>query len=307
MVRPVSGDRLRGAFRGAILGLLTGLPLGNAGCDSPAVPSSLPPPPPPATRLSGDYRTSARCGEATVTAGVPERIDYSAHHSPYYAVDISVEGPASEGMMLDFLRWYDTSDWRVRMGGGRVRHDFRVYWDPYDASLLARASLPGVRPMTIVACPEEEGGPVLACSERSCAVYGSEDAVPEVLPADVAIVFRSPWGFAETQELREGETLEIPISYRVYRDVRRFGLVPVPPLTPRAGELGTDLEVTPGQIERSPLRAGASGTVVFRATALADGLEEEESEEIFVIDFVGWSTGKALWLNKMTLRILDPP
>ena len=197
------------------------LGVGTVGCDSSSVPRILPPPPPPpppATRLAGDYRTSARCGPATLTVEGPVRVD-SPRHYPFFAVDIAVESPLSEAMLLDFREWYDTTDWRVRSSGGRVRHQFRVYWDPWDGNRSARASPPGVWPMTILACPEEEGGPVLACSETSCALYESEDEVPEVPPAAAHAVIRGPWAYGEVREVREGETLEIPLSYEVYRDI----------------------------------------------------------------------------------------
>ena len=206
----------RAALRAAaLLFCAGGAFVGLSGCDTPSAPSLPPPPPPPPTptRLAGDYRTSARCGPAVFTVEGPRRLElrFGGYLQEVRSVvDVSVESPHSEAMILDFREWYDVTDWRVRSNGGRVRHDFRVYWDPSDSDRLSRASPPGVWPMTILACPDADGGPILACSESSCDVYGSEDAVPQVVPADTQVLFRSPWGYGEVRELQEGRTEVFP-------------------------------------------------------------------------------------------------
>ena len=300
MVHSVSERRV--AARGLRL-LPVMLAAGVAGCDSPAasVPNALPPPPPPATRLAGDYRASLGCGPVSITASGPRKLDVGFGNYPYYVVDLAVETPRSEAMMLDFLRWYDTSHWRVRTSGGRVRHELRVYWDPVDPAIFSRASLPGVRPMTIAACPEGKGGPVLACSERSCEVYEREEDVPEVLPEGLAVLWRSPWGMADIQELREGETLEIPLSYEVYRDLRRFLL----------GSLilhgnAEDVRISPADYVFEDRKAGDSGTIVFRVTAIKDQIREPDAGELVLIGFLGTAdVGPFISPNNVMLRILD--
>ena len=275
-----------------------------AGCDSPAAPvlDSLPPPPPPATRLEGDYRTRLDCGPATITASEPRKLELGFGRYPYYTIDLSVETPRSDAMVLDFLRLYDTSHWRVRTSGGRVRHELRVYWDPYDANLRSRASLPGVRPMTIVACPEGKGGPVLACSEHSCEVYEREEDVPEVLPQGLAILWRSPWGMADIQELRERETLEIPLSYEVYRDVRRVRLRIFIGRSNRE-----DVRISPLDYVVEEGKPGDSGTVVVRVTAIEDQIKEPDAGELVRIFFNGSASAAFIGPNMVTVRILDAP
>ena len=232
-----------GALRAVVLLLCGGgVFAGLWGCDTPSAPSLPPPPAPPAprTRLEGDYRTTARCGPVTFTVEGPRRLEGRFGGSPLglYSVDLSVESPHSEAMLLDFREWYDVTDWRVRSDGDRVRHEFRVYWDPADFGRISRASPAGVWPMTILACPEADGGPVLACSHSSCEVYESEDAVPQVVPWDTDVLLRSPWGYGEVRELQEGRTLDIPLSYVAYRDREEIRFIRG---CPQGGGLGGSL------------------------------------------------------------------
>ena len=201
-------------------------------------------------------------------------------------VDVSVESPLSEAMILDFREWYDVTDWRVRSDGDRVRHEFRVYWDPADANRRAKASPPGVWPMTILACPEAGGGPVLACSHSSCEVYESEDAVPQVVPWYTRVLFRSPWGYGEVRELQEGRTLDIPLSYVAYRDIEKIQFIVAVSKWGLGEDPSQDLEA-PRQFEVGPFSAGESGTFEFRVKAIADGKEEAEAGELFLIAFLG--------------------
>ena len=284
------------------------------GCETPAAPS-LPPsalPPPPPTRLSGDYRTSARCGPATVTVlEGPERVElwfggYLQRIS--YYVDVAFESPLSEGMLLDFREWYDVTDWRVRTAGGRVRHDFRVWWRPGEQGRYVRSSPPGLWPMTLVACPEEEGGPVLACTEESCAFYASDEEVPEAIPVDTEVIFRTPWGYGELQEVREGEILAIPISYEVLRDTESAS---VESALFKDGlpydDPALDVEVWPFRIDLGALRAGERGTVMFHARALDDGIPELESREVFRIPLIVLGLRLSIAPLTVYLRVLDPP
>lgn len=298
-----------GALRAVVLLLCgAGVFAGLWGCDTPSAPSLPPPPPPPAPRirLEGDYRTSARCGPATVTVEGPRRLElrYGGYLQRLYSVvDVSVESPLSEAMILDFREWYDVTDWRVRSDGDRVRHEFRVYWDPRNLGRITKASPPGVWPMTILACPEADGGPVLACSHSSCEVYESEDAVPQVVPWYTRVLFRSPWGYGEVRELQEGRTLDIPLSYVVYRDTEKIQfIVAVRKLGPWE-DPSQDLELL-RHFEVGPFSSGESGTVEFRVKAIADGLEEAEGGELFSLTFLG---ADATGPNTIALRILDPP
>ena len=302
MVHSVSERRAAGHGRRLLPAMLVA---GVAGCDSPAasVPNALPPPPPPATRLAGDYRTSLGCGPVSITASEPRKLDVGFGNYPYYTIDLTVETPRSEAMVLDFLRWYDTSHWRVRTSGGRVRHELRVYWDPYDGNLLARASLPGVRPLTIAACPEGQGGPVLACSEHWCEVYEREEDVPEVLPEELAILWRSPWGMADVQELREGETLEIPLSYEVYRDVRRVRLR----ILASRNRYREDVRISPPEYIVEEAKPGDSGSIVVRVTAIEDQIMEPDAGELVRIVFNGSASAAFIFPNDVVVRILDAP
>ena len=101
---------------------------------------------------------------------------------------------------------------------------------------------------------------------------------------------------ADIQELREGNTLEIPLSYEVYRDVRqvRPGI-----FTQRNRE---DVRISPMDVVLEEGKAGDSGILVVHVTAIAD--QESEAEELIRIGFVG---GRALAIlpNEVSVRILD--
>lgn len=246
---------LRAAGLGLFLGVLGG---GAPGCESPAPTISLPPLPPPPAPLPdlGDERATARCGAVSITATPPRRPGDTGCSD--YVVDFSVETENGEAMIFDLFRHYAISDWRVRRIGGRFRHDVSLNW--YSLDHWHRSSLPAEQPLIIPACPEGEEGPVLACTEFSCDVHASLDTVQPFVPSWAGLIVRVPWGSSTVHDLRVGETLSIPYHYTAYADLGQVTLLSA------HGESVGRFRTTPAEYNLGSLRAGDSGTVVFRVT-----------------------------------------
>ena len=311
-----SPDRLR---RGAgIRAGLACLVLAAApGCDSPSptFPADVPgygDNPPPQLATLGDERVTVECRTASVTIRENLHIDPLLEHlgrdwgacTSTYLLDFSVESDAGEAMLLDFLRPYELYDWKVHTGGGRVRHDFRVVWQPYYGYAREQDWSLGWRPLTIPVCPEGERGPVLACWDNSCGLYDREDQVSAVVPDTLGIEFSTPGGYENVQHLYEGETLEIPLTYVVHRDENhrsgpykflihsRFLVIAdsSPPRTPyphTPAEGAAVVEISPQRIELGGLRNGDSDTIVWRLHAKPNDVEQTPSLVLITFRYDG--------------------
>ena len=289
-----------------------------AGCDSSS--GTVPPhdlsrtsrAPPRATL--GDERVTAECRTASVSVRARRHFPDSGRRAcptDVWIIDLSVESDAGEAMLLDFLRPYELYDWEVHAGGGRVRHDLSVIWHPLDGTFTGRASLQGVRPMTMRVCPEGDRGPVLACSDVACELYDREDQVPEAFAASLDVTVRSPWGYEDVQDLHEGDTLDIPMTYTAHRDrapgeFLSFGLAgwEIDRGHPQESFLAANqLEfVSPSRYEFGSLRAGESGTVVFRLRAKLNDIEEPPVVFPVIPVFSGCAPPPIL-----RVRVLDRP
>ena len=284
----MTGRRMRGG-----LGLATGtLAAGLLACESPTPPTNLPPlPPPPASPNLGDERVTAECGGVTIRAEPPRRVDIPYRHK--YLVAVSIEAASGEAMVADFLRDYPIVEWRVGANGKRVRHDLTILWEPY--WLWYRSSRPEMQPLVVRACPEGDG-PVLACSELSCGVVASEDQVEPFLPSWVGLELTVPWGYSTIHELRVGETLSIPVTYRAHHDVMAtLGIESwssnVRRLEPTEQDLGT-------------LEAGDSGTVIFRVM----GDREHSPDDNLDVWISARTNGvTSLGPNEMRIRVVRTP
>ena len=291
------------------------------GCDPPYGAPSAPPAtivrdPPIVTvtrstrgALEGDHRVSATCSDVTVTSGQPRE----AAETPYFYVDVAVETRSAEAMILDLFRPYSIADWRVAVTDGVFRHELQIFWDPLFPNLLQhRTSLPGyVPPMIVSVCPEGRRGPVLACTERSCREYADEAEALLLVPESRSVRWIAPWGYAEVREVREGEVLEIPISYVFHRNTPSridLGAAALPKYGSwnyTGGSGPPDVELSPASFMIDGGRKGDTGTVVFRLRAIADGVDERE-----------WAEGARIVFgvphplvppNELLVRIVDAP
>ena len=229
----------------------------------------------------GDADEVARCEGVTVTAAPPRPL-FSGVATPStdgytcpmaYEVDISVQvDQADETMVADFLLPYAIKDWRIRDAGAGVRHDFTLYWNPYDRH--APPSRWPIAPLIFRTCPGEQAGPILACTDVSCRTYEDEAAVRPFRPASIRAMFRSRGDAASRLVAAEGTTHEILVDYEIYRPLEyviwlspeRAAEHPLPwPLAIREGV--RQLQFDP---ENRSLPVGSSGfgTLAFRMTVL---------------------------------------
>ena len=239
-------------------------------------------------------RATARCDGVTVTAGPPRRLEsqYSLEHPggcPVgYAIDISLQAEATrETMIADFLRPYTVADWQVRRSGDRVRHDFTLYWNPFSDSIQRKSSYREIVPMVVHPCPEQRAGPILACSDLSCAEYEDESAIPSLRPSPIDVVLRVPWDWSTPVEVQQGSSLEVPVLYEIYRPLERE--LPLRPSTAlisgqppsRSGKL---LLIEPEE-RFVPKGVTGSGTLYFHMTPLpADDGQTESVHYIRISD-----------------------
>lgn len=304
VVAAMKGGRIGRSLDLAAAALAAGL----LACESPTPPASLPPLPPPPPPLPppppppqpppnpdlGDVRTSAECRNVSVRAEPPERVyepDYHNTCDPTLTVAFSVEAENGDAMIMEFFRRYAVSDWRVRRSGSGFRHDVRIPWNIRRSG--ARSSLPRVWPLVIPACPEGGAGPVLACTDVSCEVVASEKEVRPFVPSWIDVELAVPSGYPTIPDLRNGETLSIPVRYTAYRDARLEVRLDSPSsnlrlLEPRTQDLGA-------------LRAGDSGTLIFRVMGeWQDGWRDEAVAGVW---FNTTTPGGACVLHAREVRI----
>lgn len=177
--RAVAGVVRAAALLGAIGGCAQGRPPGQSALFPSVAPSPPPAPPAPIDFRAG--HVSVQCGSVTITARVPIPTPETRDTcDPTFAVELSVETNLDNAMLLDFLDLYVIADWRVHRTPEWIRHDLEVHWSPHLTGRTTR--------MMVHACPEGKVGPVLACSDRSCAEYSEVGEVPalELTPGNCA-------------------------------------------------------------------------------------------------------------------------
>ena len=198
-----------------------------AGCGERLPPTS---PGPPAAAVPEEIPESARypvvsqCEGVTIRVGAPRRIDERTHQTcgEEYAVDFVVEGGSEDAMLLDLFQSHTLWDWRAEVRGGGVRHEFTLRMAPWSRNpgpfVPTLAGLRWHEPIVLQRCPAGEGeGSVLACTNRGCGIYDDVLEVPPLEPEDLELAFTVPPEYMNPQSIREGETVWVPLTYRVYR------------------------------------------------------------------------------------------
>ena len=168
-------------------------------------------PPPPL-----DLRQSPLCESVSVASITPIREVFRNNDvCGDYELAFSVTTDLGHSMALDFLRPYKVTDWDVTVSEDEIRHELKVLWQPHSKRFQWRSDVPEMLPMTILTCPEEQWGPVLACSDRSCEIYDSEESIPSYWHEPAPGILRALWPYSEIRTLREGESLEVPVGYEI--------------------------------------------------------------------------------------------
>ena len=220
------GWRLGGVLRGVVL---TGVALW--GCDAPAPTVSPAEPPeapvPPAEPEEEPYPVVSRCESGTIRVSAPRRVDerYRSRCSEAYEVDFVVEGAPGDTMLLDMFQTHTLRRWRVEADGEGVRHAFTLRMQPFWAGIVYGPEPAGIRghePIVVQRCPEGEGeGSVLACTTVGCGIYDDVSEVPPLMPSDLELAITLPPAFLYDTVVRAGDTVEIPLTFRIFRPLER--------------------------------------------------------------------------------------
>ena len=249
-----------------------------------------------------EVATTATCGGVTVTAGRPERIRHTKC-AEEYLVDFSVEADMADAPILDMFRSYPVVDWRVQRTTGRVRHELSLVWRPYEGADGSGGNVRWnarqvTRPLTVRACPDR--GSVLACDDRRCREYASEDQVPPVVLPSQFVVVETPWSHEEVQDLREGSTLRVPVTVHL----RPGGDANI--AMQRFGRQSTrEFAITPKRA-RATSRSGGR-TVTFRVKAERDAVAQQPIVEEFAVHFLSGRGGGQCVVepNRIRVRVSD--
>ena len=103
-------------------------------------------------------------------------------------------------------------------------------------------------PIVIQRCPEGEGeGPVLACTTQQCGIYEDVSEVPRLAPAKLQLATSLPPDTRHPIRIREGETVETPVTFRIYRPLPG-GVTLTPEVLPDSIQGFADVEVAPLEI-----------------------------------------------------------
>ena len=213
------GRRARGLAALALSAALAGVP----GCDDP---------PPPVAPSGSPERADplgavSRCESGTIQAGAPRRVYDEEFGSceEEYEVDFVVEAAPADAMLLDMFQAHTLRNWRVARRGETVRHEFTLRLRPTWSDGWSYPPF-GVRPhepIVIQRCPEGDGeGSVFACTTLRCGSYDDVSEVPRLTPARLQLAVSVPPRFQMPNfrnPIRDGETVEVPVTFRIYRPV----------------------------------------------------------------------------------------
>ena len=258
----VAGRWFRLPAGSLLVGLLASVPA----CEDPppSVPApALPPPEPlPEHPPRGPYPLVSQCEDSTIRVSAPRRVDVenALTCSETYQVDFVVEGSPGDAMLLDMLQARPLRNWRVAAQGERVRHEFTLQMDPfwrtfYGLAVYLPAWHQAHEPTVVQLCPEGEGaGEVLACTTTGCGIYDDVSEVPPLMPSELELAITVPSRFRRRVQFRVGETVEIPLTFRIFR-----------PLPEDTGVV-LELEVPPEQLEQADIRIAPAEMVLPAGT-----------------------------------------
>ena len=160
-----------------------------------------------------------------------------------------------------------------------VRHEFTLRLRPAGVrpGYARFEGMPGFfphEPIVIELCPEGGGGrQVLACTTDRCGVHDAVSEVPALAPSDLQVAITVPVEFRRVPiPIREGETLDIPVTFRIFRPFT--GAVTLRPYLniPTRVRDFVDLEVAPTVIQVS---TSAPGTETRILSAMVKRFDHE--------------------------------
>ena len=234
--------------------------LASPGCETlvPPVPEPEPTPgseePEPPSGSEEPEPVVLGCESGTIHVGGPRKIRGGGCRAEY-EVDFVVEGWPADSMLLDMFQYHTLRSWRVTENGDTVRHEFSLRMGPAYRGL----SLPTIRssePVIVQRCPGGTGEqPLLVCTSVRCGIYDDVSEVPSAFTElDWALIV--PPEFHYAIEMQEGETVEIPFTFRFFRPLMGYVRLPLESANLSVSEF-LEVDVTPREIY---LPSGTSGT-----------------------------------------------
>ena len=257
------GKRLLSAtlWLGAALGA-------GIGCDAPASPMSTAGRP---LFVPDPLPVVSRCESSTIRAGAPRPVRDPRFEgstcAEAYEVDFIVEARPADAMLLDMFQSRTLWNWRVEASGDTVRHEFSLRIQPFWYG--AHTSPRGIRPadpIVLQRCPAGEGdGEVLACTTTRCGIYDDVSQVPPLDLSKLQVAISAPVDQWYPRHIREGETVEVPITVQVFNPLAGdFHVAFELAMDPGTAEFA-DVEFSPAEI-RLPAGSFRTRTVPLRVT-----------------------------------------
>ncbi len=308
------GKRLLAAtlWLGAALGA-------GIGCDAPASPTSTAGRPPVAP---DPFPVVSRCESSTIRAGAPRPVANPIFErsmcSEAYEVDFIVEARPADTMVLDMFQSRPLWNWRVEASGDTVRHEFSLRIQPFwNGKNHSPRGVQPAEPIVLQRCPEGEGdGEVLACTTTRCGIYDDVSQVPPLEPAKLQVAISAPVDHWDRRHIREGETVEIPITLQIFNplggDFRvRFELH----MDPVSAEFA-DVDISPAEI-RLPAGSFRTRTAPLRVTLTRYDYEAHRREEpnvpnnppeffLWVLRYSGQGACSMMAFRRIGFRLLPP-
>ena len=239
----------------------------GASCEAPGAPTTAGRP----LFVPDPLPVVSQCESSTIRAGAPRPVANPIFErsmcSEAYEVDFIVEARPADTMVLDMFQSRPLWNWRVEASGDTVRHEFSLRIEPL---WEGRNNSPrGVRPadpIVLQRCPAGEGdGEVLACTTTRCGIYDDVSQVPPLDLSKLQVAISAPVDQWYRRHIREGETVEVPITFQIFNPVAGYlGVFFELAMDPASAEFA-DVEISPAEI-LLPVGSFRTRTVPLRVT-----------------------------------------
>ena len=222
----------------------------GASCDAPRAPTTAGRP----LFVPDPLPVVSQCESSTIRAGAPRPVADSIFEgyqcAEGYEVDFIVEARPADTMVLDMFQSRTLWNWRVEASGDTVRHEFSLRIQPlWDGRNNSPRGVRPAEPIVLQRCPEGEGdGEVLACTTTRCGIYDDVSQVPPLEPMKLQVAISAPVDQWYPRHIREGETVEVPITFQIFNPVAGYLYVIFElAMDPVSAEFA-DVEISPAEI-----------------------------------------------------------
>ena len=251
----------------------------GASCDAPGAPTTAGRP----LFVPDPLPVVSRCESSTIRAGAPRPVRdprfEGSRCAEAYEVDFIVEARPADAMLLDMFQSRTLWNWRVEASGDTVRHEFSLRIVPFWNGQNPPRAVRPADPIVLQRCPEGEGdGEVLACTTTRCGIYDDVSQVPPLDPSKLQVAISAPVDQWYPRHIREGETVEVPITVQVFNPLAGdFHVAFELAMDPVTAEFA-DVEFSPAEI-RLPAGSFRTRTAPLRVTLTRYDYEAYRREE----------------------------